>query len=76
MLEIRQQRLKPAGRKGTNRYSIYFPTRFFTDSAFPFKPTDKLKVYVDDQNRIVIEKESLSSSSGKKKTFKDSDPQA
>ena len=43
--------------KQYDKYYIYMPTEVARDSAFPFKPDDKIKIKIDPQNkRLTIEK--------------------
>ena len=40
-----------------DKFYVYIPSEVSKDSAFPFKPDQKLKVRIDVENkRIVIEK--------------------
>lgn len=41
--------------KVDSRHSIYLPKDFVNDSAFPFKPKEKLKAKIEN-NKVVIEK--------------------
>jgi len=40
-----------------DKFYVYIPSEVSKDSAFPFKPNQKLKVRIDTENkRLVIEK--------------------
>jgi hypothetical protein len=43
--------------KSYDKFYVYIPTEVAKDSAFPFKPDDKVKVRIDvANNRLIIEK--------------------
>jgi hypothetical protein len=45
------------GGKMYDKFYVYIPSEVSKDSAFPFKPNQKLKVRIDTENkRLVIEK--------------------
>lgn len=46
--------------KVDSRHSIYLPKDFVNDSAFPFKPNEKLIAKIENR-KIVIEKAPVSS---------------
>lgn len=46
--------------KVDSRHSIYLPKDFVNDSAFPFKPNEKLIAKIENR-KIVIEKAPISS---------------
>jgi len=46
--------------KVDSRHSIYLPKDFINDSAFPFKPKEKLIAKIEN-NKIVIEKAPVTS---------------
>lgn len=46
--------------KVDSRHSIYLPKDFVNDSAFPFKPNEKLLAKIENK-KVVIEKASANS---------------
>ena len=52
-----ENRPTQTGGKMYDKFYVYIPREVSKDSAFPFKPDQKLKVKIDVENcRLVIEK--------------------
>lgn len=53
---IRVRRIRTKGREYSQTY-IFIPKLVATDTAFPFKEDDKVKVLIDvDRKRLIVEK--------------------
>jgi hypothetical protein len=54
------------GGKLYDKFYVYIPREVSKDSAFPFKPNDKVKVKIDTQNkRLIIEKSFTKTETGR-----------